>query len=131
MKIKGIYQRYMHRPLIYMTAQRLMLAGIFLLLIRRLVPNGPAPGMIAGFLGMLFALFTYLIYLRMDGIRLPRMKPIKVKKDPMRHFGDMADHVDDDVQITFSDLEDDEKDLCSLLANLINFAIWIVLSFIL
>lgn len=130
MKIKGVYQRYMHRPLIYMTAQRLMLAGIFCLAIHRFVKNGPAFNLIAGFLTILFGLFAYLVYLRMDGIRLPRMKPIKVKKDPMRHFGDMTDHVDDDPQITFDELEDNEKDLCSLLANLINLAIWLVLSFI-
>ena len=131
MKIKGVYQRYMLRPLVYMTVQRLMLAGILCLGIHRFVKNGPQPNLIAGFLTILFALFAYLVYLRMDGIRLPRMKPIKVKKDPMRNFGDVPDHVDDDPQVTFDDLEDDEKDLCSLLANVINLAIWLVLSFIL
>ena len=131
MKIKNVYQRYMLRPLVYMTAQRLMLAGIFCLVIHRFVKNGPALNLIAGFLTILFALFAYLVYLRMDGIRIPRMKPIKLKKDPMRNFGDMTDHVDDDPQVTFDDLEDDEKDLCSLMANVINFAIWLMFSFIL
>ena len=104
MKIKNVYQRYMLRPLVYMTAQRLMLAGIFCLAFHRFVKNGPALNLIAGFLTILFALFAYLVYLRMDGIRIPRMKPIKVKKDPMRNFGDMTDHVDDDPQVTFDDL---------------------------
>jgi len=132
MKIKGIYQRYMLRPLIYMTAQRFMIALIFLLALIRFVPNGPAPDLVAGFLTILFALLAYLVYLRMDGIRIPRMKFIKPKKkDPMRNFGDMADHADDEPQVTFDELEDDEKNLCSLLANLINLAVFLILSFIL
>ncbi len=132
MKIKGIYQRYMLRPLVYMAAQRLMVALIFLLALVRFVKNGPSPSMVAGFLTMLFALFAYLVYLRMDGLGIPRMKFIKPKKkDPMRNFSDMTDHVDDEPQVTFDELEDDEKNLCSLLANLINLAIFLVLSFIL
>lgn len=131
MKIKGIYQRYMLRPFIYMAAQRLMLAFIFLLAMR-LVPKGPAPAMVAGFLAMLFALFTYLIHLRMDGIRIPRMKHHQPrKKDPIRNFGDMTDHVDDEPQVTFDELETDEKDLCSLLSNLVCLAVFLVLSFVL
>lgn len=132
MKIKGIYQRYMLRPLIYMTAYRLMAALVFLLAILRFVPSGPAPDLIASFLTILFALFSYLVYLRMDGLRIPRMKHFKSrKKDPLRNYGEMTDHVDDEPQITFDELETDEKDLCSLLSNLINLVIWLVLSFVL
>ena len=131
MKIKSVYHRYMLRPLIYLTAQRLMIAGILCLALYRFVQNGPRLSLIAGFLSVAFALLAYLVYLRMDGIRLPRMKPIKVKKDPMRNYGDMAEHIDDDLQVSLSDLEDDERDFCSLVANLVNLAIWLVLSFIL
>lgn len=133
MKIKGVYQRYMLRPLIYLTAFRLMLAAIFLLGIIRLVPNGPAPSLVAGFLTVLFALFAYLVYLRMDGLRIPRLKPIrrKGKSDPLRNFGSMADHADDEPQVTFEELETDERDLCSLLANLIGLVVFFVLSFLL
>ena len=132
MKLKGIYQRYMLRPLIYMTAYRLMAALVFLLVIVRFVKHGPAPDLVAGFLMVLFALFSYLVYLRMDGLRIPRMKHFKSKKkDPLRNFGEMTDHVDDEPQITFDELETNEKDLCSLLANLINLVIWLVLSFVL
>lgn len=132
MKIKGIYQRYMLRPLIYMAATRLMVALIFLLAIVRFVDGGPAPSLIAGFLTVLFALFAYLVYLRMDGLRVPRMKhPKPKKKDPLRNFGDMTDHVDDEPALTFDDLETDEKDLCSLLSNLIGMVVFLVLSFVL
>ena len=132
MKIKGIYQRYMLRPIIYMTAYRLMLAAIFMLFLVRVVKNGPAPSMIAGFLTVLFALFAYLVYLRMDGLRIPRMKYIRPKKkaDPLRHAASMTDHTDDDPGVSFDELEDDEKNLCSLLANVINFAIFLAASFL-
>lgn len=133
MKIKGIYQRYMLRPIIYMTVYRLMLAAIFMLILVRFVKNGPAPGMIAGFLTMLFALFTYLVYLRMDGLRIPRVKYIRPKKkaDPLRHAASMTDYTDDEPGVTFDELEDDEKNLCSLLANVIDFTIFLAASFLL
>lgn len=128
-----IYKNYMLRPIIYMAFTRLMAALIFLLLIARFVPNGPSLGMIAAFLTVLFALFSFLIYLRMDGIRIPRVKYIRPKKqkDPMRHFASMSDYTDEEPPVTFEELEDDEKDLCSLLSNLANLIIFLVLSFIL
>jgi len=133
MKLRSVYQRYMLRPLIYLTAFRLMLAAIFLLILIRFVPNGPAPSLIAGFLTVLFALFAYLVYLRLDGLRIPRMKPIKRKRksDPLRNFGAMADYADEEPQVTFEELEPEERDLCSLLANLICLVVYLVLSFIL
>ena len=67
------WKPYMLRPVIYMAATRLMAALVFLLAVVRFVPRGPAPGMVAGFLTVLFALFTYLVYLRMDGMHIPRM----------------------------------------------------------
>ncbi len=132
MKITNIYRKYMLRPLIYLTAFRTMVALIFLLLIERFVKNGPAPSMICGFLAVVFALFAYLVYLRMDGLRIPRMKYIRPKKktDPMRNFGDMTDHMDDDPGVAFEELEAEEKDFCSLAANVVNLLIFLVASFL-
>lgn len=132
MKITKVYRNYMLRPLIYMTAYRTMLALIFLLLLRRFVTNGPDAAMIATFLAVLFALFAYLVYLRMDGLRVPRMKYIRPKKkpDPIRSAGDMADHVDEELGVTFDELEEDERDFCSLAANVINMVIFLVASFL-
>ena len=132
MKIKGIYHKYMLRPLIYMTAYRTMVALICLLLIKNFVANGPSTAMIATFLAMLFALFAYLVYLRMDGLRIPRMKFIRPKKkaDAIRNMSDMTDHVDDELGVTFDELEEDEKDFCSLAANLINLVIFLAASFL-
>lgn len=132
MQKKRIYQRYMLRPIIYMTAYRLMVALIFLLAVIRFVKNGPAPAFVAGFLALLFALFSYLVYLRMDGLRIPRVKYIrpKRKKDPMRNFGSMVDHADDEPQVTFDELEEDERDFCSLASNLVNLVVFLAASFL-
>lgn len=133
MKIFRIYQRYMLRPLIYLTAFRLMVALIVMLAIERFVPRGPAPEMIAAFLAMAFALLAYLVYLRMDGVGVPRMKYVRPKKknDPLRHASSMADHTDDDPGVSFEELEEDEQDFCSLIANLIGMAAFLIASFIL
>lgn len=122
----------MLRPIIYMTATRLMAALIFLLAVARLVPSGPAPAMIAAFLTVLFALFAFLVYLRMDGLRIPRVKYIrpKKKKDPMRHTFSMSDYTDEEP-ISFEDLEPEEKDFCSLVCNVLNLLVFLILSFIL
>lgn len=133
MKKFRIYQRYMMRPMIYLTAFRLMLALIVLLAIARFVPRGPAPAMIAAFLAVAFALLAYLVYLRMDGLGVPRVKYIRPKKksDPLRHASSMADHTDDDPGVSFEELEEDERDFCSLIANLVGMIVFLIASFIL
>ena len=132
MKIKGIYQRYLLRPIIYLTAFRLMVAAIFTLILLRFVPNGPAVDMITGFLAVFFALLAYLVYLRMDGLRIPRVKYIRPKKkaDPLRHASSLADYADEDPGVSFDELEDNEKDFCSLMANLIGLAVCLATSFL-
>lgn len=128
-----IYKKYMLRPIIYLSAYRLMVALIFLLAVFRFVPNGPSLSMIAAFLTMLFAVFSFLVYLRMDGLRIPRVKYIrpKNKKDPTRPLSSMIDYADEDPSVTFEDLEPEEKDFCSLVANLVGLVVFLVLSFLL
>ena len=129
---KNIYRRYMLRPMIYMTATRLMAGLIAFLAITRFVKNGPTGQMVSGFLAALFLLFTYLIYLRMDGIRIPRLKHLKKrrKKEPIRFEASMADHVDDDAPVDFDDLEEDERDFISFVSSLVCALVFLALSFL-
>ncbi|MBR3928817.1 MAG: hypothetical protein IKJ65_07435 [Clostridia bacterium] len=129
---KGIFQKYMLRPMLYMTFTRLMTALIFLLAIDRFVKNGPALSMTSGFLAAFFALCAYLVYLRMDGLRVPRMKFIrfKKKKDPIRIESSMADHIDEEAPVSFDELEEDERDFISFVSALINFIVFTAASFI-
>lgn len=129
---KNIYKKYMLRPLVYMTATRFMTALIFYLAVDRFINNGPSASMTAGFLAALFALFAYLVYLRMDGLRIPRMKHFKTKKkkDVLKYDASMTDHIDDDAPVSFDELEEDERDFCSFFSSLINFIIFTLLSFL-
>ena len=43
----------------------------------------------------------------------------------------MSDHTDDDPGISFEELEEDERDFCSLIANLISMAAFLIASFVL
>ena len=132
MKRKNLFKKYMLRPLIYLAAFRLMVALLFLLILVRFVKNGPAPDLVCGFLAIFFALLAYLVYLRMDGLRIPRVKYIRPKKkqDPLRSFGAMSDHVDDDPGVSFEELEEDERIVCKFLSDIICFAVFMVPSII-
>ena len=127
-----IYKNYMFRPIIYMTATRLMAALIFLFALPYFVKNGPVSSIICAFLAMLFALFAFLVYLRMDGLRIPRVKFIRPKKknDPARHFASMSDYTNEEPPVTFDELEPEEKDFCSLASSLVNLLIFLILSFV-
>ena len=68
--------------------------------------------------------------LRLDGMKLPKLTMLRVnpRKKPARSYGDMIDYVDEKPPVTFEDLDDAEKDLCILLADLICCALCAFLS---
>ena len=74
---------------------------------------------LAATLGVLFALFAVLAWLRYDGLKIPHAKlPRMKRKDPPFLTNDIADHLDDDI-ILFDDLEKEEQDVCVLLADVL------------
>ena len=131
--LKKHWKRYMLRPLIYKTFTRFVLALTVALLwdnYVRLDPMIPRKMFAFFFLSVYFVLCAWLVHMRMDGLRLPRFRfPIRRKHDPVRTYGDMMDYTDEEI-VSFDELEDDEKDICSLLANLICFALFLILSFV-
>ena len=116
------FHRDMIRPLIYKVFTRFVMVLLIVLLWKQyLQPQTPHLTLPTVFpvVGMVFFLCAYLVYLRLDGLRIPRMKPLKKpKKDPFRAYGDMADYLDE-PPVSFDDLTKDEQDTCSLLANVI------------
>ena len=130
---RGTWQRALLRPLIYMATNRFLAALALLLLYNRFLASPLAlPGSAAVLLALAFALAAWLVYLRMDSAHIPRMKNVRFRrrKDPLRNYTDISDHMDD-APPTVDDLEDDERDLISLLSNLFCLAIFAVLSFFL
>ena len=112
--LKKHWKRYMLRPLIYKTFTRFVLALTVALLwdnYVRLDPMIPRKMFAFFFLSVYFVLCAWLVH------------------DPVHTYGDMMDYTDEEI-VSFDELEDDEKDICSLLANLICFVLFLILSFV-
>ena len=133
-KCKKFMQRYMLRPVIYMTSTRFLLALALVMLWDRI--SGTRSAVDVKSFGFLFAsafffLLMWISYLRMDGLHMPKlfMKRVNIRKKPTRSYGDMIDYVDEEP-ISFDDLEDDEKDFCCLASDLICCIAFVLLSFL-
>ena len=130
-RIREILTRDMIRPLIYKSFTRFILMLLVVLLWNHfLQPLTPHLTLSTVFpiSGVMFLLCAYLVYLRMDGLSIPRMKPLKKpKKDPFRAYGDMVDYLDT-PPVEFDDLTRDEQDVCSLLANAVCAVLFFIVS---
>ena len=132
-RIKKKWQPYMLRPFIYMTFTRFILAlAAALLADFFLSPGAGRPLKEPAFLltGTLFALLAVIAWLRLDGVKLPKVMMLRInpRKKPARMYGDMIDYVDEQPQVAFEDLDDGEKDVCILGADLFCCAAFLVLS---
>ena len=130
-RIRSSLSREMIRPLIYKFFTR----GILALLAAQLVHFfAPADSGFASFsnlslgLGFLFLLFSFLAWLRLDGLKIPMLKlPRMKRKDPPFLAGNMADHMDDEI-VCFDDLDPDEQNICVLLADILLAVLCLLLS---
>lgn len=121
----------MIRPFIYMTFTRFILALTAALLIEHFI-NDPLRDISAFafvFFGIFFAVLAWIAYLRLDGIKLPKfmMKRVNLSKKPAIKYGDMIDYTDEEI-VSFEDLEDEEKDVCILLADIICAVLFLLIS---
>ena len=124
-------ERYMIRPVIYKTSSRFLCALTAVLLWNEFVNMGglwPRSRAFV-FFGVLFAAAGWLAYLRVDGAHIPKLpkKFTRRRHDPLRAYGDLSEHVDDEIT-AFDDLDDDEQNLCLLLADVITAALFFVIS---
>lgn len=137
-KLKNIWQKFrrdMIRPLIYATFTRFILALAAALLIDFFL--GPKVGRDLrenAFLlfAFLFALMAVIAWLRLDGLHLPKFMMLRIhpRKKPTRTYGDIADYLDEQPVVTFEELEDDEKDVCLLCADVICCVLFLIASLI-
>ena len=126
-KPRAKWQRRLWRPFIYMTFTRFILALAAGLLVDFFFREGAGHDLRdAAFLllAFLFALLAVVAWLRLDGVKLPKLMMLRInpRKKPARTFGDMADFLDEQPMVTFEDLDDGEKDLCLLAADLVCMA---------
>ena len=132
-KFKEIYEPYMLRPMIYMTFTRFVLSLFITLLADFFISQNAGHSVKKeGFFicAFLFALFAVIAWLRLDGVRLPQLLMMRVNpsKKPSRMYGDMIDYIDERPGISFDELDDSEKDVCILIADLFCFLVFIILA---
>lgn len=133
-KLRGAFKRELVRPFVYTLSSRFLPALAAALLAEHFW-GGPLRSVRAYafvFLGALFALLAWIAYLRLDGVRLPKLFMLRVdlRKKPQRMYGDLIDYVDEKPPASFSDLEDAEKDACLLGADAVCAAAFLLLSLI-
>lgn len=132
-KIRNIWDRVVIRPMIYMTFTRLGIGLLASLLLNHFFRDNVRNILTYAFsfFTALFAAMAWIAYLRLDGMRLPKlfMKRLHPKKKPFRTYGDISDHIDDEP-VTFEELTDQEKDLCCLVADFICFAVFLILALV-
>lgn len=125
----------MLRPMIYMTFTRFVLA-LFITLLADFFNSQNVGHSVKkdGFFlcSFLFALLAVIAWLRLDGVKLPQLMMLRVNpaKKPSRMYGDMIDYIDERPGINFDELDDSEKDLCILGANLFCFLVFLILALI-
>ena len=130
-KIRENWHRGLIRPMIYQAFTRFILALTLSLLWDHFVFSPYRPMRLYAFLffALLFGTAAWLAYLRMDHVKLPKLAMFRfqLKKKPVRTYGDMIDFVDEEI-VSFDELENEEKDICLLFANLICCVIFLIAS---
>ena len=80
-------------------------------------------------IGVFFLALAWFSYLRIDGIRAPKIKTENFKRKPKRFgYGDIIDFADEHV-VTFDELSDEEQDLCKLATNFLLGVLFLLTSF--
>ena len=130
-QIRKYLRRDLLRPAVYMTFTRFLLALTAALLFDHFASSAARPLRAYAFLfmGVFFFALAWIAYLRLDGIKLPRLMMLRlnIRKKPARTYGDMSDYTDEKI-VSFDDLENDEKDVCCLTADLFCFVVFMLLS---
>ena len=132
-KIKDIWDRVVIRPMIYMTFTRLGVGLLASLLLNHFFRDNIRNMLMYAFtfFTALFAVMAWIAYLRLDGMHLPKLFMMRLhpKKKPFKTYGDISDHIDDEI-VPFEKLTSPEKDLCCLVADFFCFAVFLILALV-
>lgn len=123
-------EKYMVAPIIYKSFTRFIISLTVALLWNRFVKSMMSASAAYFFFAALFVAFAWMSYLRMDGIRMPKIdkKIFDRQKKPVIKYGDLPDYIDEEPD-PFADLDEDELELTTFAANAVNAVIFLVLSF--
>ena len=132
-KIRSIFRAYMIRPLIYKIVTKSAIVLVLCLLWNRLVNVTSMMSLRKDaffIVGLIWVLFSWFQYLKLDGYTLQYVFKDKQKKKEKKHVQkQMADFVDEEV-VSFDELEDEEKVVVNLLSNLATGLIFVIISLV-
>ena len=125
--LRSVWSRRLVRPLMYKLFTRGVLALAVIKLWQHFQP-GVSGSDLCVLVGLVFALGSFVAYLRFDGARIPQLRlPRMKRKTPGWAGGDIADHISDDL-ILFDDLDSDEQALCVFWCDLILMPVFLAAS---
>ncbi len=126
------FHPHMVRALVYKVFTRAIIT-VFAVLVTEFFVGRPSPLFTRSNLFLLSAavwlLGAWISHLRMHGFKFPRFDIQRFRRgDPLKNIGgDMIDHIDDPI-ITYADLDDDEKDVVTLLCDLLLCPVFALVS---
>lgn len=122
----------MVRPTVYKTFTHFIYALVLSLLWNEFINKGMLSRAYAFiFFAVFFAGAAWVNYLKLDGMKMPKMPDWvgSITRRTQRAQGDIADYVDEPI-VSFDELEEDEKSICCLIADVVCFILFILISFI-
>lgn len=132
-KVKKSFKSYMIHPLIYQVITKGAVVVVLALLWDRFVNQQGRLSMVRdGYLvlGMIFLMLAWFQYLSLDGVSVKHLFGTNQKKKTKRNgTSDIADYAEEKI-ISFSELEDEERTIVRLLADILTGSIFIVIALI-
>lgn len=131
-KILSKYTKVLIRPILYRSITWGTIALTVALLWDRFVGSKSFLSVkrdIFFIVGVVFLGLAWFYYLKVDGVRSPKLKDDQPKKK-RKHwgYGDIIDFADEHV-VTFDELDDEEQDLCKLATNVLLGGVYLLMSF--
>lgn len=128
----GKDRSYMVRPILYKCVFRAVIAWVLLLLWNRYVVSAGKTGLTLmrdGCLtaGIIFLGSAWFSYLRLDGVKPALFRKKQEKKKPRRGNSDIVDFADEHI-VSFAELDDEDRLICSMTANLICAGVYLLIA---
>lgn len=132
-KVKKTFRSYMIHPLIYQVITKGAVVVVLALLWDRFVNQQGRLSMVRdGYLvlGLIFLMLAWFQYLSLDDVSVKHLFGTNQKKKAKRNgTSDIADYADEKI-ISFSELEDEERTIVRLLADVLTGSIFILIALI-
>ena len=134
-RFRRIWSTDLIKPLIHRTFTRVIWGLFIALMLAFLITRAGGRDLRSELLllwGLLCLIAAWLTHLQMDGAPIPQLQKLRGlidRKRPARQKGDMIDFVDEEMQ-TYESLDDEERCLVLLLADLLNFLLFVLFSVI-